>query len=184
MAWFSRKGSDGGAADRGAAPTATRPDGAGTGPDGGDDAPEFDPTIPLRPRLREVGVTERSRVDAGLARLGELGVDVDDLAALGAAYDVAVGQWRATSPRSRGDEEAAREPWVIGLGEHLVRHTDLGWSLVRDAFGTDLAVAGGKDDFVVVPANLVGGRWLNGETGWLPGVVGHLVRVRESRREA
>jgi hypothetical protein len=33
----------------------------------------------------------------------------------------------------------------------------------------------------VVPANLVAARWMNGETGWLPGVVGHLVRVRADR---
>jgi hypothetical protein len=52
---------------------------------------------------------------------------------------------------------------------------------VTDAFGTDLAVAGGKDDFVVVPGNLVAARWMNAETGWVPGVVGHLVRVRADR---
>ena len=59
--------------------------------------------------------------------------------------------------------------------------TDLSWSRVTDAFGTDLAVAGGKDDFVVVPGNLVAARWMNAETGWVPGVVGHLVRVRADR---
>jgi hypothetical protein len=33
----------------------------------------------------------------------------------------------------------------------------------------------------VVPGNLVAARWINGETGWLPGVVRHLVRVRADR---
>ena len=73
------------------------------------------------------------------------------------------------------------ERFAIGIGEHLHRATDLSWSRVTDAFGTDLAVAGGKDDFVVVPGNLVAARWMNAETGWVPGVVGHLVRVRADR---
>ncbi|MEO8830322.1 hypothetical protein [Lapillicoccus sp.] len=49
------------------------------------------------------------------------------------------------------------------------------------AFGTDLAVAGGPDELVVVPQNLIAARWVNFERGWLPGVVAHLVRVRDSR---
>jgi hypothetical protein len=32
-----------------------------------------------------------------------------------------------------------------------------------------------------VPHNLVAGRWMRGETGWVPGVVGHMVRRRNRR---
>lgn len=180
MAWFSRKDKQSGSADAGS--RSAPDDGPADGPDGSDDAPEYDPQVPLRMRVREVGDAERARVAAGLEALAALGVDVDDVTSLGAGLDRATGEWQATPARKRGDEDAAREPWVIGVGEHLVRHSDLEWSLVRDAFGTDLAVAQQRDDFAVVPANLVGTRWMSGETGWLPGVVAHLLRVRESRR--
>ncbi|GAA1894378.1 DUF3806 domain-containing protein [Lapillicoccus jejuensis] len=177
MAWFSRKDKRSGPAAAG-----VPDDGPANGPDGSDDAPEYDPEVPLRVRIRDVGDAERARVEAGLAALADLGVDVDDVTSLGAGLDRATQEWQATPARKRGDEDAAREPWVVGVGEHLVRHSDLEWALVRDAFGTDLAVAQQRDDFAVVPANLVGARWMAGETGWLPGVVAHLLRVRESRR--
>lgn len=182
MAWFSRKDKQSGPPDSGPPDAGSAHEGPADGPDGSDDAPEYDPEVPLRVRIRDVADTERARVAAGLATLEDLGVDVDDVASLGAGLDRAVQEWQATPARRRGDEDAAREPWVVGLGEHLVRHSDLQWSLVRDAFGTDLAVAQQRDDFAVVPANLVGARWVAGETGWLPGVVAHLLRVRESRR--
>lgn len=66
------------------------------------------------------------------------------------------------------------------MGEHLSRHTDLDWRIVTDVFGTDLGLLEGpRGAFMVVPSNLVAGRWMRGETGWIPGVVGHLVSCRE-----
>ena len=71
------------------------------------------------------------------------------------------------------------ERFAIGVGEFLARHTDLRWRIVTDVFGTDLALADEREgDFVVVPGNLVASRWMRGETGWIPGVVSHLVNVR------
>ena len=66
--------------------------------------------------------------------------------------------------RRGGDEEVLRE-----LLEAAHR-----------ALGDDvLAVADGmRGGFVVVPMNLVAVRWLRREQGWVPGVVGHLVRLR------
>lgn len=177
MAWFSRKEKDA-VGDAGRPGPAEAEDAA---EDADPDLPEFDPGVPLRPRLNAVPEQEQQRIAAALAALEAEGVDVDDLDSLGAAYDAALAAWHATPKRRREDDAAVTERFAIGIGEHLARHTDLDWSLVRDAFGTDLAVAGGRDDFVVVPANLVTSRWLNGETGWLPGVVAHLVRVRASR---
>ena len=50
--------------------------------------------------------------------------------------------------------------------------------MVTDVFGTDLSLTEGfKGSFVVVPHNLVAGRWMRGETGWIPAVVGHIVRA-------
>ncbi len=175
VAWFSRK-------DKGAVDDRDEQRPGSAAPEGADaDLPEYDPGVPLRPRINPVGDEEQQRIAAGLAALAAEGVDVDDLASLGAAYDAALAAWHATSKRHREDDAVVTERFAIGIGEHLARHTDLGWSLVRDAFGTDLAVAGGRDEFVVVPSNLLTARWFNGESGWLPGVVGHLVRVRASR---
>ncbi|HYN29382.1 MAG TPA: DUF3806 domain-containing protein [Dermatophilaceae bacterium] len=153
--------------------------------DHGADGPaalDTDDEAALRPRSSPITDTERARIAAGLAALAAEGVDVDDPASLGAGYDTAYTAWSAGREGSRPDHAAVVERYAIGVGEHLRRHTDLDWAVVTDVFGTDLGVAGGiGGSFVVVPANLVAARWMRGETGWLPGVVGHLVR-RRSRR--
>lgn len=67
----------------------------------------------------------------------------------------------------------------VAIGEHLTRTTDLRWATVEDPFGTDLGLFADSDHFALVPTNLVSGRFLNGECGWVPGVVGHLVGLRQ-----
>lgn len=178
MAWFSRKSgpSDEVTARGGTAypPAASSASAAAVPSSAGDD-------IPLRPVIERPGVEEQQRIATGLQALESEGVDLDDLQALGAGFDAALAQWLGTPRRQRDGHEVVVERYAIGIGEHLVRHTDLSWALVTDAFGTDLAVAETRDEFVVVPANLVASRWLNQESGWIPGVVGHLVRLRTSR---
>ena len=166
MAWFTRKNS--GPPERASVQT-------------GDITASEGAELPLRPVIRRLGVEEQQRIGRGRSALEAATVDVDDLAALGAAFDVALTQWRDASTSPQEGHEAIVEWYAIGIGEHLSRHTDLSWALVTDAFGTDLALAGGRDEFVVVPSNLVAARWLNQERGWIPGVVAHLVRVRASR---
>jgi hypothetical protein len=167
VAWFSRKDKS----EDGAAPAASMVA----------DADPEDVELPLRPEIEKPGPEEWERLARGRAALEKAGIDPTDLQALGAAYDAALTTWQAASKGDREDEREIVERFAIGIGEHLHRATDLSWSRVTDAFGTDLAVAGGKDDFVVVPGNLVAARWMNAETGWVPGVVGHLVRVRADR---
>ena len=166
MAWFTRK--DSGPPERASVQTGDVTASEGVEP-------------PLRPVVRRLGVEEQQRIARGRSALEVASVDVDDLAALGAAFDVALTQWRGASTHGREGHEAIVERFAIGIGEHLSRHTDLSWALVTDAFGTDLALAAGRDEFVVVPSNLVAARWLNQERSWIPGVVAHLVRVRASR---
>lgn len=167
MAWFSRRDkSDEPAAPRGSTVTEADPE---------------DVELPLRPQIARPGDEEWARLAAGRKAVERAGLDPDDLDALGAAYDAAVAAAKGGRKGDGEDDRAVVERFAIAIGEHLHRTTDLSWSRVTDAFGTDLAVAGGKDDFVVVPGNLVAARWMNGETGWLPGVVGHLVRVRADR---
>ena len=140
-------------------------------PDPGEVATE---ELPLTPESRKIGAAEREGIDAGLGALAAEGVDVDDLASIGAGLDRALARWLADKAE---DHDAIVDRYAIGIGEHLHRHTDLAWEVVTDVFGTDLAVAAG--DFVVVPSNLVAVRWMRRETGWVPGVVGHIVQVRD-----
>ena len=170
MAWFSRRDKQSDSAE----PRDTSRSGVAQA------APE-DVELPLRPLIERPGDEEWARLGRGRAALEKADLDPNDLEALGAAYDHALTAWQAAGKGEREDEREIVERFAIGIGEHLHRSTDLTWSRVTDAFGTDLAVAGGKDDFVVVPSNLVAARWMNAETGWIPGVVGHLVRVRADR---
>lgn len=182
MAWFSRR------RDEPAAPTPD--DGPGL-PQAGD---SLDPDAALRPVVAPPGEAERSRIATALAALAAEGVDVEDLASLSAGLDRAYAAWAAKSDagaavasdtaadHAAADHAAVVERYAIGIGEHLSRRTDLDWQVVTDVFGTDLSLTEGfKGSFVVVPHNLVAGRWMRGETGWIPGVVGHLVHRRTRR---
>ncbi|MGB3761996.1 MAG: hypothetical protein WA966_02160 [Ornithinimicrobium sp.] len=131
------------------------------------------PTTPTQP-LRQV---DEEQIAADLQTLQEEGVDVDDLDSLARGLDTAYQEWAA---EREADHRQIVRRYAIGIGEHLDRHTDLDWCLVSDVFGTDLGLADGpRGDFMVVPGNLVAGRWMRGETGWIPDVVGHLIRRRE-----
>jgi hypothetical protein len=167
MGWFRRKG----AGDQG-------DDGGRDAGAGAQGAMEPVAEVPERAVVEPVGAEDRQRIEVALAELAEAGVDVDDLDSIGAGLDAAFAAWEAQpEPREGHDMVIAR--FALGLGEHLHRHTDLRWGIVTDAFGTDLGVAGtGRGDFVVVPGNLIAVRWLRRETGWVPGVVGHIVRMR------
>lgn len=137
--------------------------------DGADAMDVDDDGRPLRPDSTPIGEPERQRIDAALARLGGDGVDVDDLSSLGAAYDAALDAGR--------DSDLAVETLGLGIGEHLARHGRMDWAVVTDVFGTDLGVVGRRRAVTVIPTNIVATRWLNHQSGWVPDVVGHLVRL-------
>lgn len=168
MGLFSRRNKD-----------EVEPDGAFVEPEPADDgAPAYDGPDdgrPVRPDTAPPGEEELARIAAGLARLAELGVDVDDLASIGTAYDAAVA--RHAAGVDAADRDHAVETIGIAIGEHLVRHGRMDWALVSDVFGTDLGVVARRRGTAIIPANIVATRWINGETGWLPGVVAHLVRL-------
>jgi hypothetical protein len=137
----------------------------------------------LRPVVAALGADEKARIAAALEALGAEGVDVGDLESLGAGLDKAYAEWAAAGDATdQPDHAAIVERYAIGIGAHLDRATDLDWQVVTDVFGTDLSLTEGfKGSFVVVPHNLVAGRWMRGETGWVPAVVGHIVRRRTRR---
>ncbi len=172
MAWFRRGGRDT-ATDEAPQSTAGRSPSQGFG---------LADDVPLSPVVEGVPAEQQARIAEALGELEAAGVDVDDLASLGAGLDAAFVAWEAAPEAQREPHDVLVERFAMGIGEHLHRHTDLRWQLVTDAFGTDLAVADGfKGGFVVVPMNLVAVRWLRREQGWVPGVVGHLVRLRTRR---
>ncbi|EWT00121.1 hypothetical protein N865_18130 [Intrasporangium oryzae NRRL B-24470] len=129
-----------------------------------------------RPESRPLTEYERSRVLASLEKAAEEGIDIDDLASIGAAYDAAYTRWTA-NPDAEGPD-AVVDLYAVAIGEHLARHSYREWGVVTDVFGTDLGLVDARADTVIVPHNLVGARWMRGELGWIPGVVGHLVGLR------
>ncbi len=140
---------------------------------------EVDDGRPLRPTVARITAADEARIAVAVAALEADGVDLDDTASIGSAYDRAYREWAATPEDSRPDHAEIVDRFGIGIGEYLHRHTDLDWQIVTDVFGTDLAVADGfSGSFSAVPGNLVAARWMRGETGWVPGVVGHLVSIR------
>ena len=173
MAWFGRRRDDADAeVPEPEAPERRLPDAGDT----------LDPGASLRPLVDPLGDGERGRIAAALESLAVEGVDVDDLDSLSAALDGAYGAWSAAPEDDRPDHAAIVERFAVGIGAHIERHTDLDWQVVTDVFGTDLSLTEGfKGSFVVVPHNLVAGRWMRGETGWIPAVVGHIVRRRTRR---
>ena len=176
MAWFGRR--------RETAPAADRPaeDGRmGRLPEAAGDSLVADGAS-LQPVVAPIGEEERRRIAAALESLRAEGVDIEDLASLSGGLDQAYAAWLRSPEGSRPDHAAVVERYALGIGEHLERTTDLDWQVVTDVFGTDLALTEGfKGTFVVVPHNLVAGRWMRGETGWIPAVVGHMVRRRNRR---
>lgn len=168
MSWFGRRQDDVEAPDP---EVVQRPL-----PEAGD---TLDPDASIRPHVEPLGEAERARITAAREQLAAAGVDIDDLESLSAGLDREYAVWSSAPEGGRTDHAAVVERYAVGIGEHLDRHTDLDWQVVTDVFGTDLAVTEGfKGSFVVVPHNLVAGRWMRGETGWIPGVVGHIVRRR------
>ncbi|MGB7449797.1 MAG: hypothetical protein WA892_11805 [Ornithinimicrobium sp.] len=134
-----------------------------------DDGLTATPVQPLRQQ-------ERSHLAKHLNALAAEGVDIEDLASLSQGLDESYTRWARERDH---DHSQIVERYAVGIGEHLSRATDLRWALVTDVFGTDLGlVEGPQATFMVVPNNLVGARWMRGETGWVPAVVGHLVRRR------
>ena len=171
MAWFGRRRDD----DALPEPQVEER----TLPDAGD---SLDPNASLRPLVDPLGEVERGRISAALEGLAADGVDVDDLASIGAGLDRAYAAWSSAPEDDRPDHAVIVERYAVGIGEYLDRNTDLDWQVVTDVFGKDLSLTEGyKGSFVVVPHNLVAGRWMRGETGWIPAVVGHIVKRRTRR---
>ena len=172
MGLFSRKG-------RGGAGPSSEEHQADQAPDLADSAEQdgIAGDFTGRPVSQPLGPEEHDRLARALEQAAAEGVDVDDLESIGAHYDDAHRRWSAGGGAGRGPDVIV-ETYAVAIGEHLARHSAREWAVVTDVFGTDLGLVAARADTVVVPHNLVGARWMRGETGWIPGVVSHLVRIR------
>jgi Domain of unknown function (DUF3806) len=132
--------------------------------------------LPDRPSARPLDDAERARINAALEAASAEGVEVDDLESIGSHYDEAFR--RASEEPGSVSPDAVVETYAIAIGEYLARHSAREWAVVTDVFGTDLGLVAARADTVIVPHNLVGARWMRRETGWVPGVVSHLVQLR------
>ena len=151
-----------------------------TGPEAAEvDDDDLIADLPERPTARPLDDPERARIAAGIEAARAEGVDIDDLESIGSHYDDAYR--RATADPGALSADAVVETYAIAIGEHLARHSAREWAVVTDVFGTDLGLVAARADTVIVPHNLVGARWMRRETGWIPGVVSHLVRIRPRR---
>jgi len=166
MGLFSRKGRDDTTEPTDATPAVE---------DDTDDV--LSPDFTGRPVVHPLGDDERSRIAAALERADGEGVDVDDLESIGAHYDAAFRRWVEEGGGGQGPDVIV-ETYAVAIGEYLARHSAREWAVVTDVFGTDLGLVAARADTVVVPHNLVGARWMRGETGWVPPVVSHLVSIR------
>ncbi len=167
MAWFSKKGKD----DSEPPPDVMSVE--------GDDSLVAEGHTG-RPVSRPLEPAERARIEAASGRLAELGVDVDDLHSIGAAYDTAFAGWQA-DPGSVDSGDLV-ELFGVAMGEHLARHSARQWAVVTDVFGTDLGLVAARAETVIVPHNIVSARWMRRERGWVPGVVSHLVALQTRDR--
>ncbi len=133
-----------------------------------------------RPVSRPLAPAEQARIEAASGRLEDLGVDVDDLQSIGAAYDTAFSGWQADQVSVDSGELV--ELFGIAIGEHLARHSAREWAVVTDVFGTDLGLVAARAETVIVPHNIVSARWMRRERGWIPLVVSHLVQLQTRER--
>ena len=149
-----------------------------TAPDDADDD-DLIADLPERPIARSLEDADRERIAVGIEAARAEGVDIDDLESIGSHFDAAYR--RASTDPGAPSADAVVETYAIAIGEHLARHSAREWAVVTDVFGTDLGLVAARADTVIVPHNLVGARWMRRETGWIPGVVSHLVGLRPRR---
>jgi hypothetical protein len=149
------------------------PDAVSGGGSGGDD--ELDGIYAVEEiGIRRLTPDEEAALEAVRAGYAAHGIDPADLDTVATAYD------RALAAHDPEDSSTLVELFGTAVGDHLVQVGGYRWVVSTDPFGTDLAVEPPRRGVPVVTRMLVAVRWMGRETGWIPGVVGHLARVGRS----
>lgn len=131
--------------------------------------------------VEPLGPHERSVLDDWLRSAVQAGIDVDDAASIGRAYDEYVAQVQATAPAQREDPTPTCTMFGMALGEHVVRRTALRWNVVTDTEGTDLAICTTDGSGVLFPVDPVAHHWEEQVVGWLPQWADELVETLARR---
>ena len=156
---------------RGGDDEADRPESPGDVTDGG----VVDGVAPVEEiGIRRLTSEEESALEEVRRGYAEHGIDPADLATVVAAYDAALAH------QAEEDSSAVVELLGAAIGDHLVATAGYRWVVSTDPFGTDLAVEPPRRGIPVVTRMLVAVRWMARETGWIPGVTGHLARMGRS----
>jgi Domain of unknown function (DUF3806) len=92
-----------------------------------------------------------------------LGLDVARGEVIGPeALDTAWAAWLAGHARRQEDPNPFINAFGLAFGAHLVERLGLEWKVVRDEYGTEIAVWGHEGNILVFPPNLVGKRYVAG----------------------
>ena len=126
--------------------------------------------------IEELNEGERDWVDARVGALRQVGVDARDAESLGQFYDRALADWLATPEGDRPDPNALVNMIGVGLGECILGRVDLRWVIATDEFGTELALHREGNEVLVYPPTMVGKRWSERTSGFIPDLVDEVAR--------
>jgi hypothetical protein len=127
------------------------------------------------PRIEDLSSSETGWVQENLAALAEAGVQLGDMAELGAFFDAQLTSWMAAPQEERGDPNPFINLIGLGFGEYLRRECGLRWVLATDSQGSEIAIHGEAGDVIMYPTNMVAKRWVARECGVLPELAAAMV---------
>ncbi|WP_186526259.1 DUF3806 domain-containing protein [Leekyejoonella antrihumi] len=115
-----------------------------------------------------------------LERARQAAIDPDELASIDAAYARYFDQVLRTPADHRQDPTQTLTTIAMAMGEHLQRHSALHWRVVKDAEGTDLALASADDTGVLFPVDPVADAWSKQQRDWLADFVTEVLSELEA----
>ena len=107
-----------------------------------------------------------SGIDRGEALINALLGESMSAEKLLAQLDSAYLKWYESDERKTEDPNPIINAFGLTFGQHLCDQCNLGWVVVRDENGTDIAVHGQIGDILLFPTNFVAKRYERSETGF------------------
>lgn len=133
-------------------------------------------TPDLRPAVRTLDPAELVWLAEARELLRGPGVDLTDVAWLGAHVDSLMSSWHSTPPALRWDPVPTTTAVGLAVGDAVIaRVPELQWAYVLDARGSHYALAHPRTTSIELPIDAVTSVWAQGRPGMLPGLVDELV---------
>lgn len=134
----------------------------------------------MEPQISELTANEVGWLDQLLGGLRAAGVNPVDVTALGEYCDREYAAHAAKSPAGNADPNLTINRVGAGFGEHLRSRLPFRWVVVTDQWGTDLAITLQPGNVILTPMTMIGKRWSEGTTGFLPSLAeGVVAKVPE-----